>query len=730
MSMLRAVVSWNAAAGCAALLALPACHSPENAASKDTMTSSTATPPRAPGRLAYPETRKVEQVDDYHGTKVADPYRWLESIDSPETEEWIAAQNKVTESWLSALPGRARLVQRLTDLYNYERRGVMGKVNGVLFFSRNPGLQPQSVVFKQGPGDAKPVVLLDPNELSKDGTVALSGFSPSEDARYVAYATSDGGSDWMTWHVRDLVTLADTADRLVWCKFSGAAWAHDNSGFWYCRFPEPRKGDELEQANRNHKLYFHRLGDPQEKDRLVYERPDQPEWLFRPVVSDDGRYLVIDVSQGTDRRNRVYCQDLQTPDAPIVKLLDDFDAGYNFVGSQGTVFYFHTDLDAPRSRVIAIDVANPARAAWREIVPTAADQLNSASTVNGQLVLNYLHDASTRIRFFHLDGRLDRDFELPGIGTAGGFGGRIDDTDTFYTFTSFTSPPTIYHYDFKTGRSEQWFTPRLNFDFKPYETRLVFAKSRDGTKVPIHVTCRRDVKLDGRNPCLLYGYGGFNIPMTPSFSTQRLAWLERGGVYAQAILRGGSEYGESWHQAGMLGNKQNVFDDFIAAAEHLIATGWTSTPKLAIQGGSNGGLLVGACLAQRPELFGAAIPAVGVLDMLRYHLFTIGAAWAPEYGRADDAEQFRWLVKYSPLHTLQPGRKYPPTLILTGDHDDRVMPAHSFKFAAALQAAQGGSAPTLIRIETRAGHGAGKPTKYVIEEQADVYAFLLKTLGA
>ena len=705
-------------------------------------TAALAQTSQSENKIAYPPTRTVDHVDDYGGTKVADPYRWLEDLDGPPTREWIAAQNAVTEAWLSSIPAREELRKRLNELFRYERRGVSGKVNGTLFFSRNPGLEPHAVYFKHGPGDEKPVVVLDPNSLSPDFKTAVSGFSPSDDAKLLAYATSEGGSDWMTWHVRDLATMKDTDDRLSWCKFSGAAWTHDNKGFFYCRFPPPVEGDELEQANKNHKLYYHRLGETQDKDKLVYERPDQPDWLFSPNVTDDGRYLVFGVSLGTDRRNRVYYLDLAqseyggragggaAPSNPgIVRLLDDFDASYDFIGNQGSTFFFRTDLEAPRARVIAIDVAKPARDQWKEVVPTGADALSNASLVNRELVVSYLHDASTRVRVHKLDGRHDRDFELPGIGTAGGFGGKADDTETFFTFASFTAPPTIYRHDFKTGKSEIWFTPKLAFDFAPYETRIVFAKSKDGTRVPIHVTCRKDLKLDGSNPCLLYGYGGFNIPMTPSFSQTRLAWLERGGVFAQAILRGGSEYGEEWHQAGMLGNKQNVFDDFIAAGEELIASKYTSTPKLAIYGGSNGGLLVGACVTQRPDLFGAAVAAVGVMDMLRYHQFTIGAAWAPEYGRADDPSHFAWLKKYSPLHNLKPGTKYPATLILTGDHDDRVMPAHSFKYAAAMQAAQAGDAPVLIRIETRAGHGGGKPTHVQIEEQADLYAFLMKSLG-
>lgn len=682
-----------------------------------------------PMKLDYPATKQVDQVDDYHGTKVADPYRWLESIDSPETKAWIAAQNAVTESFLATIPERARIAKRLTELFSYERRGVIGKQAGTLFFSRNPGLSAQAVLFKQGPQDAEPLVVLDPNTLSRDGTVSVSGFEPSEDARWLAYATSDGGSDWKTWHVRDLATMQDTPDVLRWSKFAGVAWASDHSGFFYCRYPQPAAGSELEEANYDQKVFFHKLGEKQEQDRLVYERPDQREWGFSPVVTDDGRFLLLNVSQGTDRRNRIYVQDLADPKGTMRPLLDDFDASYDYVGAIGTTFFFRTDLDAPRGRVIAVDFNKPTRDQWIEKVATGADSLGTVSLVNGKLILNYLHDGSSRIRIHVVKSGAEHDFVLPGIGTASGFGGKNSDTETYYSFTSFTSPTTVYRHDFTTGKASVWFAPQLPFDLSPYETRFAFARSKDGTRVPLHITCRKDVTLDGSNPCLLYAYGGFNIAVTPSFRTDRLAWLEQGGIYVQAMLRGGAEYGEEWHAAGMLGKKQNVFDDFIGVALHLIDEGYTSRAKLAIHGGSNGGLLVGACMTQRPDLFAAAVPAVGVLDMLRYHQFTIGWAWASEYGRADNPEHFPFLHAYSPLHALGIGAKYPATLILTGDHDDRVLPAHSFKFAAALQAAQGGPAPTLIRVETRAGHGAGKSTQMEIEEKADMYAFLIRSLG-
>jgi len=694
-----------------------------------------ARPAQATKAPSYPMTKTVDQIDDYHGTKVADPYRWLESTDSAETKAWIEAQNVVTRGWIDAIPARAKIEKRLEQLFDFERRGVMARREGVVFYSRNPGRLGQNVIWMKRDGEKDPVVVIDPNALSKDGTIAIGAFTPSEDSHYVAYALSDGGSDWHTWHVLDLTKprsgggFEELTDVLRWSKFSGAAWLHDGSGFFYCRYPEPKVGDELEAANYDQKLLFHKLGTAQVDDALIYERPDQKEWIFSPDVTDDGRYLLLDIGQGTDRRNRVYYRDLASTDTKFIPLLDDFDAAYHCLGNVETTFYFRTDLDASRGRIIAIDLDSPQRTAWKEIVPMAADQLQGASLVNHQLVLTYLHDSSSQVQFVRLDGTPDHDFPLPGIGSAGGFSGKVTDTDCYWSFSSFVVPPTIWHYDFKTQKSEVWFQPKIDFDFSPYVTELVFAKSKDGTRVPIHVTHRKGMQLDSSNPCLLYGYGGFNIPVTPAFSQQRLVWLERGGIFAQAVLRGGSEYGEQWHEAGMLGKKQNVFDDFIAAAEHLIQAGYTRTDKLAINGGSNGGLLVGACLTQRPDLFGAAVPQVGVLDMLRYHEFTIGWAWATEYGRSDKPDDFAFLYRYSPLHRIRPGTKYPPTLILTGDHDDRVLPAHSFKFAATLQKAQAGDAPILIRVETRAGHGAGKSTQTMIEEMADVYAFLTRALG-
>ncbi len=680
-------------------------------------------------RLSYPPTRVVDQVDVHHGTPVADPYRWLEDADSPETAAWVAAQNDVTARFLAGVPARRRLAERLTRLWDHPRTSAPFREGGRLFFSRNDGLQNQAVLYVQETPDAEPRPLLDPNTLSDDGTVALTGLSVSRDGRWLAWSASESGSDWQTWRVRDVGTGEDLPDVVRWSKFSGAAWAHDGTGFYYSRYDEPRPGEALAGTNYDQKVFHHRLGSPQTEDVLVYARPDRREWGFEPKVSEDGRWLVLSVWEGTDRRNRVFVRDLAAPEAPVVELLADFDAGYVYLGNDGPALWFRTDLDAPRGRVVAIDVRRPERARWRELIPEGPDVLKEVAVLHGQFVATYLHDAHDVVRRFALDGRPLGEVALPGLGTATGFAGHAADRETYYAFTSFLNPAEIYRLDLATGASSLLLAPELDFPFERYETRQVFYASRDGTRVPMFLVHRRGLRLDGRNPTLLYGYGGFNAVMSPSFSASRLAWLELGGVFALPNLRGGGEYGEEWHQAGMLGRKQNVFDDFIAAAEWLIANGYTATPKLAISGGSNGGLLVGACLVQRPDLFGAALPAVGVLDMLRFHLFTIGWAWVSDYGSANDPDQFRTLLAYSPYHNLEPGVCYPPTLVTTADHDDRVVPGHSFKFAARLQAVQACANPVLIRVETKAGHGAGKPTAKLIEETADAYAFLVRALG-
>jgi prolyl oligopeptidase len=686
----------------------------------------------APG-LSYPESRRGEQVDDYHGTLVADPYRWLEDTDSPETKRWVEAQNRVSFAYLEKLPAREPLKQRLTELWNYEKFSAPFKRGGNYFFYRNSGLQNQSVLYVQPSLTAEPRVLIDPNTLSSDGTVALTTISPSEDGRLLVYGTASGGSDWQEFRVRDVATGQDRPDVLKWLKFSGAAWTHDNQGFFYSRYPEPT-GNALTAASKGHKLYYHRLGTPQSEDALIWERPDQPEWYVSGSVTDDGRYLRININQGTDPRNRVLVLDLVDAQQPrltgkAVELLQP-NAAYGFVGNDGPIFYFRTDKDAPRGRVVAIDTRRPAATAWRTLIPEGEDVLEGVTMVNDQFVARYLHDAASRLRIHALDGKVLREVELPTLGSLGGISGERADTEMFYTFTSFLYPSTIFRYDFATGKSSIFRQPKLaGFDPSQYETVQLFYPSKDGTRVPMFVTYKKGIKLDGTNPTLLYGYGGFNINVTPSFSVSNLAWLEKGGIYAVPSLRGGSEYGEAWHQAGMREKKQNVFDDFIAAGEHLIREGYTSPKKLAVSGGSNGGLLVGAVVNQRPDLFGAALPAVGVMDMLRYHKFTVGWGWVPEYGSADDAAMFPVLHAYSPLHNIRAGTRYPATLVTTADHDDRVVPGHSFKYTAALQQAQAGDGPVLIRIETRAGHGAGKPTSKQIEEAADKLAFLAENLG-
>ena len=683
--------------------------------------------------LQYPAARKSDVVDDYHGTRVADPYRWLEDPDSPESRVWIEAQNRLTAAYLAEIPARATIRERLTKLWNYPKYGAPFRKAGRYFFLKNDGLQNQSVLYKQASLEATPETLLDPNMLSEDGTVALSTLAVSDNGRLLAYGTAASGSDWEEFRVRDVVTARDLPDHLKWIKFSGASWTKDGTGFFYSRYPEPTD-KALTDVNRFQRLYYHRLGTDQAQDVLVYERPDQPDWGMNAEVTDDGRYAVLTVWLGTDRRNRVYFRDLKDPRHPqitgeVVRLLDEFDASYAFAGNDGPVFYFLTDLDAPRKRVIAIDTRHPERGRWRELIPQGQDVLEGVRIIHDTFVANYMHDASSRLRLFALDGRMLKDLELPTLGSIGSISGERKDDEMFYAFTSFLYPTTIFRYDLKSGVTSVFKAPTIDFDPSRFETKQVFYTSKDGTRVPMFITYKKGLTLDGSNPTYLYGYGGFNISLTPSFSVAMLVWLEMGGVYAVPNLRGGGEYGEEWHQGGMHEKKQNVFDDFIAAAEYLIAQRYTSPARLAIAGGSNGGLLVGAVITQRPELFGAALPAVGVMDMLRFHKFTIGWAWVTDYGSADSVAQFPYLYKYSPLHNIRAGTRYPATLVTTADHDDRVVPGHSFKFTAALQAAQAGSQPVLIEIETKAGHGAGKPTSKLIEEQADRLAFLVRNLG-
>jgi prolyl oligopeptidase len=709
--------------------------------------------------LPYPDSRRDKVVDILHGVEVPDPYRWLENLDSEQTREWIAAQNEVTFAHLGQIPAREEIRQRMAELWNYEQYGVPFQRGGRIFFTRKDGLQNQFILYWMASLEDEPQVLLDPNPLAEDGTVALTGYAASEDGRWLAYGLAAAGSDWQEWRVRavdgeQVAGRRDLEDHLQWVKFSGASWTHDNAGFFYSRYDAPEEGMAYKGANYYQKLCYHRIGTSQSEDVLIYERPDQKEWGFDGQVTEDGLYLVITVWKGTHRENGVFYAELGPHPRPlsqpwergvrslpqdwewecgsvgeVVELLNEFDASYAFVGNDGPLFYFKTDLDAPMSRVIAIDVTRPDRANWKTIVPEGEDALQSVSLVGGRFVATYLHDAHSRVCILDKDGRLVRQVELPGIGTVVGFDGRQGEPKTFYLFTGFTTPGTVYRYDVQTGQSTVFRQPEGNFDSHAYVTEQVFYRSKDGTPVPMFLSYKKGLNPSAETPTYLYGYGGFDIALTPSFSVANLVWMERGGIFAQANLRGGGEYGKAWHEAGMKRNKQNVFDDFIAAAEWLIGNGYTSTPRLAIGGGSNGGLLVGACMTQRPDLFGACLPAVGVLDMLRFHRFTIGWAWTSDFGSPEDAAAFEALLAYSPYHNVRPGTAYPATLITTGDHDDRVFPAHSFKFAAALQAAQAGSALTLIRIETRAGHGAGKPTSKIIEEAADRWAFLVRALG-
>ncbi len=680
-----------------------------------------------------PATRAGSQVDDYHGTMVTDPYRWLEDVDSPETLAWVATQNQVTFDYLRALPGREALKSRLSELYDYERFSVPYYRGGRYFYARNSGLQNQSVLYVQDPDGAAPRELLDPNRLSSDGTVALALTEPSPDGNLLLYGVAASGSDWQEFKIRRIADGVDLSDHLRWIKFSGGAWTKDGKGFFYSRYPKPRTGEAMVGENRDMKVYYHRIGTVQTDDVLVYERPDQPDWGFGVHVTHDGRYLVMAVWVGTDTRQRIHYLDLVDPllprvTGPVIRLLDQADAAYGFIGNQGPLFQFRTDRDAPRGRVITIDTDAPG-AEIRETIPEEPDALESVAQVGGRLVATYLVDAKSSVRVFESDGRAVREVTLPGIGTAAGISGDPDRPEMFYAFTSFLSPGTVYRYDVGSGVSTIFRAPKLTFDPARYTTEQVFYRSKDGTRVPMFITHRADLERNGTNPTILYAYGGFDVNLTPVFSPALIGWLEHGGVYAQPNLRGGGEYGKAWHEAGMFEKKQNVFDDFVAAAEHLFRERYTGSDYLAIEGGSNGGLLVGATMTQHPELAAVAFPAVGVLDMLRYHKFTIGWAWVSEYGSADDPKHYPVLKAYSPLHNLKPGTDYPATLITTADHDDRVVPGHSFKFAAALQAATAWQRPAYIRIETKAGHGFGRPISKTIEERADVYAFALANLG-
>jgi len=680
--------------------------------------------------VEYPASRRADHVDVYHGTKVPDPYRWLEQDirTSPEVAGWVAAQNKVTFAYLESIPERPRIRRRLTELWDYPQYSSPFQAGGRYFYFKNDGLQNQSVLYVLDRLDGEPRALVDPNRWSKDGTIALGGLKPSDDGRHLAYCRAEAGSDWSTWYVLDVDSGKLLPDELKWTKFTDASWTPDGKGFFYSRYEEPKQGAQFQALNFNNKVYYHRLGAPQPADALVYYRPEHPDWRYDAAVTEDGRWLVLTIGLGTDDKYRIAVRDLADPYAMPVDLIDNFRNEYTLVGNDGRMLYFKTDVGAPRRRLVGIDLARPGREHWKEIIPQAEETLVRVSFVANQLIASYLKDVRPLVKIYATDGRLVRQVELPGIGTAGRFGGKRTDTETFYSFSSLATPPAIYRYDMLTGTSRLFRRAEVKLDPGQYEVRQVFYSSKDGTRVPMFLAHKKGVQLDGSNPTLLYGYGGFNISILPAFSVGRLAWMEMGGVYAQANLRGGGEYGEPWHEAGTKLKKQNVFDDFLAAAEWLVANRYTRPDRLAIQGGSNGGLLVGAVMTQRPELFGACLPAVGVMDMLRFHKFTEGRLWVDDYGSSDDPAQFKAILKYSPYHNLKPGTCYPPTLVTTADTDDRVVPGHSFKFAAALQHAQACAKPVLIRIETRAGHGGGKPTTKRIEETADQFAFLVKSL--
>jgi prolyl oligopeptidase len=679
--------------------------------------------------MQYPHARRTDFSETLHGTEVPDPYRWMEDIDSPETTAWVQAQNELTQSYLATIPQREAIKARMTELWNYEKYSAPYRKGGRIFYSHNDGLQNQSVLFWQETLDSEPKILLDPNTLSEDGTVALSAVEISSDGKRMAYSLSESGSDWVEWHVRDVDSGEDLPDVIRWSKFSGASWTKDSAGFFYAAYDEPKTEEAFKQANLNQKLYYHRLGTPQSADRLVYKNDDEPKWGFWGEVSDDGKYLIVSIRQGTMRQFNITLINLEDPSTAPIELMTGFKAIYGYVGNLGDTYYFFTDDNAPMNRVIAVDINNPAEGNWQTAVPEQAETLNNISLVNGKFLATYLQDAKSILRVFDTQGNLVDEPAVPGMGTITGFGGSPDDTDVFFHYASFATPGTIYRYDVIEQTVELFRAPQLNFDPEDYTTKQVFYPSKDGTLIPMFISPRKDLAISPETPLHLYAYGGFNISRVPEFSVPYLTWMEMGGILAVANLRGGGEYGKAWHEAGMKHNKQNVFDDFIAAAEYLIAEGYTSTPKLSISGRSNGGLLVGACITQRPDLFGAALGIVGVMDMLRFTKFTIGWAWVSDYGSPDDPEEFKTLLAYSPYHNVKQGTAYPPTMIITADHDDRVFPAHSFKFGAQMQWAQTGDNPILMRIESKAGHGAGKPVTKIIDDFSDQWAFLVKHLG-
>ncbi len=680
--------------------------------------------------FSYPKARRADTQDMLHGVSVADPYRWMEDIDSAETRAWVEAEAKLSGNYLAKLPRRAEIAERLKKLWDYDRIGLPHTENGRIFFSRRTGLQNQGVLYWKAGPDAPEQVLLDPNQLSPDGTVALAGYEVSRDGRLLAYGLSRAGSDWNEWRIREIDSGKDLPDLLQWIKFSRCSFNHAGNAIYYSRYDAPPDGQSLKLKNENQKLYLHRLGEAQEKDVLLFHRPDKPKWMVGAGESDDGRYLFLGISEGSAAKNAVFYRDLGAgPDAPFIELFGKFDAEYRIIGNDGSTAYVQTTHQAPNQKLMAVDLTRPGPENWRTILPESKSLLGSVHYLSGQFIATRLVDAHDEVTVHARDGRELRRVPVPNLGSVGGFGGHQDARQTHYVVTGFSTPGEIYRYDVPTGKSELVERTNVAFDPEAYQVRQVFYPSRDGTRIPLFLVHRRGIKQDGLNPTMLYGYGGFDNALTPSFSPSLIAWMDMGGIYAMANLRGGGEYGQAWHEAGKRLHKQNVFDDFISAAEWLIRDKFTSPQKLAISGGSNGGLLVAACLNQRPELFGAALPAVGVHDMLRFHKFTIGWAWQEEYGSPDQAEDFHNLLKYSPLHNVKPGVNYPPTLICTADHDDRVFPAHSFKYAATLQQAQTGPAPVLLRVDLKAGHGAGKPTTKLLEETTDKFAFLAEALA-
>jgi prolyl oligopeptidase len=676
-------------------------------------------------KLVYPQTKKVDVVDDYHGTQVADPYRWLEDDNAPEVKAWVGEQNQVTRAYLDGIACRGPIARRLEELFNYPRYSAPFRVGEYYFFAKNDGLQNQSVVYFQKGLDGEPQVFIDPNGLSADGTVRIGLLGESQDDRYMAITRSEAGSDWQEIRVMEIAGRSELPDRLRWVKFSGAAWS--GGGFYYCRYDEPDKGEELKAKNENQKVFYHKLGDPQEKDTLVFADPAHPLRYYGAGVSEDGRFLFLSISEGT-HGSELHFRDLSKENDPFHLLCPGFEFDYEPVDNIGGKILVHTNCDAPNFKLVAIDGSRPEKENWETVIPEKPEVLLGVGTAGGSLFCNYLKDVTTRVTQHDLAGKLQREIALPGLGSAGGFGGKKEDRILFYTFTSFNYPPVIFQYEIASGQSRMFRKSEAKFNPADYEVRQVFYPSKDGTRIPMFIVQKKGLARDGNNPALLYAYGGFNISMTPWFSAGNLVFLEQGGIYAVANLRGGGEYGEAWHRAGMLEKKQNVFDDFIAAAEYLVREKYTRRERLAIAGDSNGGLLVGACMTQRPELFQVALPGVGVMDMLRYHKFTVGWGWAVEYGSSDNPEQFKYLYAYSPLHNLKPGVSYPATLVTTADHDDRVFPAHSFKFIATLQEMQKGDNPVLIRIETRSGHGSSNLRK-AIETAADTWAFVFKNLG-